>query len=675
MTSWYEFEELVGRRWHQWAAGTASYPRHPDAAVELESLRNTLGVYFHAVGGERSVAVATATAAGSGHRLTLRQRLGLESEPMELARRDEETLILPRRVDYFDDPGLNRDLYFWLTAFLAEARPVQPVRDPLQNDLLMLAEAARASRAVAEGFPGLEKRYRRLCRALLEARPYRRLPAVEDSLESVILHLLGGGVELDDEARRMLSAVAHLPVEGFPVPLDGMDEAAWFPAPAGEKRGRGEPFGDRALAQFEAPRRYRPPLPVPLWGQVYVRGPSHGREEESAEESAPAGDAGEGKRAAERRSLEQTERDDPLLLNPFEKMLSWAEMVNVNRHVEDDDEEDARKAADQLEHLTLSKHKKQAATRLKMELDIPAEEVVEERLRAPLTYPEWHHRKRTWLPSHCAVYTSVAPQIDSAWQPDAETRRRIRRVRRQFEALRPRRELLRAQMDGDDLDLDAVVRDRTERAAGGFGSDKLYTAWLDRARDLSVAVLVDVSLSTDAWIEDRRVLDVEKEALLVLAHGIEACGDDQAIFTFTSRRRHRVEVTTVKDFDEPISSTIEGRIAGLKPGLYTRMGAAVRHVAERLAERPNRHRLLLMLTDGKPNDTDYYEGRYAVEDTRMAVREARRRGLSVFGVTVDAEARQYFPVIFGRSGYTIIARPRGLATALPAIYRHLVASD
>jgi nitric oxide reductase NorD protein len=544
---------------------------------------------------------------------------------------------------------------------------VRSSRDPLQQDLLELAEAARASRAVMDNFPGLETRYHRLCRALRAARPARRLPPVEASLESVILHLLGAAVDMDEDARDMLSAIAALPLGEDAVLVDDRNART---------RGTGRTERLFSGGAFRAPRHYHPPLPVPLWGRALQREPSAGREEQRPEddETRRSGAAVEGRYAAERRRLSRTERDDPLLLNPFEKMLSWAEMVNVNRHVEDDDEEDARKAAGQLEQLTLSRHRKQTAARLKMDLDLAAEEVVEERLRAPLTYPEWHYRKRTWLPGHCAVYTSVAPEASSDWHPDPETRRRIRRVRRQFEALRPRRELLRAQVDGDELDLDAVIRDRAERAAGGFGSDKLYTTWLDRARDLAVAVLVDVSLSTEAWIEDRRVLDVEKEALLVLAHGIEACGDDQAIFTFTSRRRQRVDVATVKEFDEPMGSTVENRIAGLRPGLYTRMGAAVRHVTERLAERPNRHRLLLLLTDGKPNDTDYYEGRFAVEDTRMAVREARRRGLTVFGVTVDAEARQYFPVIFGRAGYAIIVRPKGLAAALPAIYRQLVAS-
>lgn len=196
--------------------------------------------------------------------------------------------------------------------------------------------------------------------------------------------------------------------------------------------------------------------------------------------------------------------------------------------------------------------------------------------------------------------------------------------------------------------------------------------WQEQARDLAMATLVDVSLSTDSWIDDRRVLDVEKEALLVLAHGVQACGDEHAIYTFTSRRRQRVNIKRIKAFDEPVSGRTERRIAALEPGLYTRMGAAIRHVSEQLAERANRHRLLLVLTDGKPNDTDHYEGRFAIEDTAQAVREARRKGLTVFGVTVDAEARQYFPAIFGRGGYAIVARPAGLANALPLLYRQLI---
>ena len=186
-------------------------------------------------------------------------------------------------------------------------------------------------------------------------------------------------------------------------------------------------------------------------------------------------------------------------------------------------------------------------------------------------------------------------------------------------------------------------------------------------------MLVDVSLSTDSWVEDRRVLDVEKEALLALAGGLDACGDEHAIFTFTSRRRDAVWVRTVKDFDQRLDALAIRRIRALRPGHYTRMGAAVRHAARRLAERPHGHRLLLLLTDGKPNDADHYEGRYAVEDTRMAIREARRAGTKVFGITVDREARDYFPYIFGLGAYAIFPDISRLPAALPAMYRQVTA--
>ncbi len=121
-----------------------------------------------------------------------------------------------------------------------------------------------------------------------------------------------------------------------------------------------------------------------------------------------------------------------------------------------------------------------------------------------------------------------------------------------------------------------------------------------------------------------------------------------------------------------IDAHVRARIAGLKPGFYTRIGAAVRHSASGLAKRPNRKKLLLVLTDGRPNDLDHYEGRYGIEDTRRAVIEARRQGLAVFGVTVDAKARAYFPYIFGANGFAIVSRPESLSAALPIVWQHLV---
>jgi nitric oxide reductase NorD protein len=414
---------------------------------------------------------------------------------------------------------------------------------------------------------------------------------------------------------------------------------------------------------------------VPLWGVVVAPAPDADRREACPSEEPGGGAAAAAdarRRRARRRESDQTRRRDPLLLNRFETIIGLAEMVNLARAVEDDDEEGARKAADDLDEIAVVQHQRRAATRLKMELDLAPAAAATAPLAPELhTYPEWNHARRAYQPAHCRVIAEPAGAEGEDWRPDDDARRRIRRVRRQFEALRPRRQIQHAQPDGEDLDLSAVVRAFADRRAGAPGSERLHSASRTNQRDLAVAVLVDVSLSTDAWVEDRRVLDVEKEALLALAGGLDACGDEHAIFTFTSRRRESVWVRTVKDFDEPLDAQVARRIQALKPGHYTRMGAAVRHAARRLADRPRGHRLLLLLTDGKPNDSDHYEGRYAVEDTRMAIREARRAGARVFGITVDREARDYFPYLFGPGAYAIFPNISRLPTALPAIYRQV----
>jgi nitric oxide reductase NorD protein len=347
-----------------------------------------------------------------------------------------------------------------------------------------------------------------------------------------------------------------------------------------------------------------------------------------------------------------------------------AEMVNVDRPGDDSDDADGS-AADELDDMTLGERKGRPSARFRFDLDLPPEALNHTPLTAELTYPEWDYRSGTYLADHCRVIAGPAKDAETASEPDPDTKSLIRRIRRQFEVLRPRHEMLRAQLDGNDLDLDAVVRARSDIAAGGQGSDRIHMASRPHAHDLAVMILVDVSLSTDAWFDNRRVLDVEKEALLVLAHGLSACGDSHSILTFTSRRRSWVRVETVKDFDEPMGHTVERRIAALRPGFYTRIGPAIRHASAKLHERPERRKLLLLLTDGKPNDVDHYEGRFAIEDSRRAVSEARRSGVSVFGVTVDSKAQSYIPAMFGQNGYAIVSRIAKLPSALPAIYRSL----
>jgi len=638
----FELEAAVGRLWHRWAGRAASYPSHPEAAVSLAAQRARLAVFFRALGGSGGVRLASVAASGSGHRLRLRQRLGLGGvEPLAQAVLDAETLQLPACIDCFPDPALNERLYFWLAAFFAHASPLRErPADALQADVARLRAAHQASQRALAEWPGLRATHARLGEALRGVRPARALPPWEQAMEATIGYLLGGAPPQDEAGQRITRAVT----------------------------------GDGELA-VPCPRGYRSFLPVPLWGEVRpgARSATAADADSAAPQPGKAIDAAEQRYRAARRRADQASRRDSLIFNRFEYLLGVAEMVNVNRHVEDDDPESARHAAEALEEVTVSQHAQTAQSRVRLDLELAPPAVETGPLVAELSYPEWDFTRRAYHAEHCRV---VTPTIETAgagqdWVPESAARRRIRAVKRQFEALRPRRERHFAQADGDELDLEAVVRSRADQAAGGSGSDRVYLQSRATARDLAVAVLMDASLSTDAWVENRRVLDVEKEAVLALAAGLEACGDDNAVLAFTSRTRREVSVATIKDFGEPLAGEPTLRLQALRPGYYTRIGAALRHATARLQERPNRRRLLLLITDGKPNDMDHYEGRYGVEDTRRAVREARRAGLAVFGITIDRRAREYFPYLFGPGGYAMVGRIGRLPAALPAIYHQI----
>jgi len=636
MLEFLELEETVGQLWHRLVGRAESYPRHPAFGVSFDEMRAPLGVLFRGLGGEAGVQLAGTAARASSHRMNLRQRIGLAEERLEQPGRDPATLFLPPRIELFASRTLNRALYLWLAAYFAHV-PLVPhdEADPLRRDLLVLRIAKEAAEQVLRACPGLVQPYRDLCAALREARPKRALPPAEEKVEQIVLSLLG-----DDHA----------------TPPAGWEEAALCDDGA-----------------WRAGPTYQPFLPVPLWGDTWIRAagaPGRNSDEPAGPGTLAASDSR--RRFAARREADRAQRSDPFVLNRFEKILAMAEMVNVSRPSDEDEDENAEKALDDADEIPLARHQGKPATRLRFDLDLPPEAISNASVTAELAYPEWDYTRKAYLPKHCRVIAARASEQGDDWAPDAAGRRRIRRVRRQFEALRPKHEILRAQADGEEIDVDALVRAHSDLRSGGCGSDRVYLASRRQAHDLAVTILVDVSLSTDAWVDDRRVLDVEKEALLVLSHGLAACGDSHAIMTFTSRRHSWVRVETVKDFDEPLDAAAIRRISALKPGYYTRIGAGLRHAAAQLAERPNRQRLLLVLTDGKPNDIDHYEGRFGIEDTRRAVMEARRAGVTVFGVTVDRDAQSYFPTLFGRGGYAIVGQIAKLPAALPAIYRHLV---
>ena len=638
----WEPEETVGKVWHALVDGLDAPEAHAAAAIPLDAMAPRLAVLFRGLGGGREVEIRPAVEEASAHRLSFRRRLGHVAERLAPASFDGHVLRLPPVIDALAEPEANAALYIWLAAAAAHACAPEPESDPLRADLRVVAAAAATRRAVLEDAPGLAALHSRLAAAVLAARRTAARGPAEEAEEALVRRELGSDAPLPELARSYAEALAA---------------------------------GPEALAARAAPRGYRRFRPVPLWvvPRATEAGPGAAFGEEEGAGAAGQQDEEEGgARKARRRKSDLPERRDSLILHKFEAILSWADFLNLNRRVEeDDDTEAAKKAADDMDEITLGQVSQAPATRLKLHLDLSPSDVDRERLSGEHLYPEWDHKAQAYLPDHCRVLASDA-EAGAPLALDAAARRRIRRVKRRFEPLRARRVVLPRQVDGDDLDLDAAITSEVDRRASGRGSDRIWRASRDASRDLSVAILLDASRSTESAVTGRAVLDIAREALTALAWGIDGCGDALAIHAFSSLRRDRVFVQECKRFAEPMGQTVEARLGALAPGHYTRLGAAIRHVSADLGRQQSRSRLLLVLTDGKPNDLDHYEGQHGIEDSRMAIREARRAGQAAFGIAIDEKAREWFPRIFGRGGYAVVSRPDRLTAALPSIYAHLV---
>jgi hypothetical protein len=297
-------------------------------------------------------------------------------------------------------------------------------------------------------------------------------------------------------------------------------------------------------------------------------------------------------------------------------------------------------------------------------------------------YDEWDAGIRDYRSAWCRILERPAVEQAADFADDAlaEHGSAVRLLRRYFESLRPpglRR--LAGQADGEELDLDAAVRRRADLAAGAEPSERLYVRREKRERDVAAVFLVDLSGSTSRQIEAagdrtvRRVIDVEKESLLLLSEALEAIGDQYAVYGYSGQGRRQVDFLILKDFDEPAGRTAAGRIGALSALQQNRDGAAIRHAARKLLAREARHRLLILLSDGKPLD-DGYADEYSLEDTRMALKEIRQKGIEPFCITVDRAADDYLRRMYGEIRFLIIDRPGALPERLPRVYHQLTKS-
>ncbi|MGI8788593.1 MAG: nitric oxide reductase activation protein NorD [Pyrinomonadaceae bacterium] len=303
---------------------------------------------------------------------------------------------------------------------------------------------------------------------------------------------------------------------------------------------------------------------------------------------------------------------------------------------------------------------------------------------AAFAYDEWDKDLSDFRTDWCRVIEKKVRQGDRNFVELARSRYRgqISSIRHQFQLMKPENlTKINRELDGEDYDLNALVDYVIDKRADGQQSERIYTKRLRKQRDVAVSILLDQSSSTARTITrnplqpythpGRRIIEIEKEGLVLMSEALEAVGDVYSINGFTSEGRRNVKFYVVKDFDEKYSEDIERRIGGITFQNNTRLGAAIRHAAAKLLRQDSRTKLLIILTDGRPYDHDYGDARYAREDVREALTEAKQSGITPFCITVDRDSEYELKDLYGDVGYTIIDDVLSLPERMPNIYRRL----
>jgi nitric oxide reductase NorD protein len=629
--------------------------RGPQASVPLEQVERRLELLLAGLFG-RSISIAPADVKPSTWIERVRRRLSrvpraAESTPSI----DGETIRLPAALSA--RAGIDHAVArYRLLAIEQAARLVRgsashaPLHDPIERDLYLLREGMVVDAQIVRAHPGVVDALVTERRAALERRP--KLDALTRPERDVEL-LVRQELSLD-------------PREQIALEGDAAASLAWARETAARIR------DERAT--------YRGLPPATLWGTIQysgdatsaARSPLPTEAPQPRRVSMPATSTGWRRSRSRDSRVGTSETQDADTIGKMVDPFATADK-NAPENPEGRETSEAGTHAPKSNppHLrtALSDSASGAAG------SAPATLKSDNDTRSAIQYPEWDSNAGRYLPRAVAVRICEPTESDDAWSTDALRRHAalVRQVRHQFERLRARRMLLSRQRAGDDLDLTACVHAFVDRRIGRPADDRLYLDARPARRGLAISLLVDVSGSTKTLVSDGlRIIDLEKLAVLLASEALDALGDLYAVSTFTGKSAANVKVTTLKGFRERGDEVFRRRVAALEPGGFTRLGAAVRHATQQLAAQSAGHRLLLILSDGRPTDIDQYQGIYGVEDSRHAIFEAQASGVYPFCLTVDRDASEYLPRIFGQAGHTILQRPEQLPTALLNAVRALI---
>ncbi|SDX37823.1 nitric oxide reductase NorD protein [Lutibacter oricola] len=289
-----------------------------------------------------------------------------------------------------------------------------------------------------------------------------------------------------------------------------------------------------------------------------------------------------------------------------------------------------------------------------------------------IKYDEWDYTKRGYKPDFCKVYPKSILKTDVPYYKKTlnENRSTLNGLRKMLTTVNNKYQQQRRQTQGEEFDIDAITDLFVDVKSGHTPSEKIYVSKRKKEKDLSILLLLDISLSSDGYAAGNRVIDVEKQVSILFGEILEEFNIDFSIDCFYSKTRNHSSYITIKDFDEDWNKS-KFKVGAVEPSGYTRIGAALRHSGAMLDKRDTKNKWVILISDGKPNDYDKYEGKYGVNDVKQALRELNERNINSYALAIEAQAKYYLPQMFGQNHYQILTTPVEMLQSLVQLYEKI----
>lgn len=284
-------------------------------------------------------------------------------------------------------------------------------------------------------------------------------------------------------------------------------------------------------------------------------------------------------------------------------------------------------------------------------------------------YDEWDYKLNTYKPDFCKLFTSKQEpgNINYYKSTIQQNKRTLNELRKMLTSLNNRYREQKRQFQGDDFDIDATTDLFVDIHSRHTPSENIYLSKKKHEKDLAILMLLDVSLSSDSYAANNRILDIEKQVSIVFGEILNEFNVDFAIDGFYSKTRNYCYYHTLKGFDADWQSA-KFKIGAVNPQGYTRIGTALRHAGALLKARDASNKWVILLSDGKPNDYDRYEGKYGIQDVKQAIRELNKEHINAYAIAIEAEPKYYLPQMFGVNHYQTITNPHEMVNALVHLY-------